>query len=664
MSDHLRLKKRAVELFGTGEDLARALNDQQMLARLQEARERLDAGKLYVVVCGEYKRGKSSLINALLEEDGLCPVGADITTALVTIIQYGQRSKYTLFSGEPGRETRAEISREEIENYVTGKKKPPDTQTPRLLVVEVPNPRLREGLVVVDTPGVGGVNARHTDITYAFIPKADAVLFVTDPTPVANPEREFLKLVDRHCKHVLFLVCKMDGDAGRKSTGVIAENRAKLAADLGRPAESLTFIPVSSRTKLEYLQSRDEQDLADSGFPTLERELWRLLSANRGRVLLASALVKLARGLEDLREPLAAELTAADQEDRAKAEALEADYKAAVQRLTHFQESQAGWRTQLNDGLSDVVRAARGQFGKGFRDIERRAAEYLRNDRYLNSPEQIPAMLETDIDALMAEVQATMERSSAELHGRLEDATGLSLQRAAVQALEFDTVAANIGDTKSVRSSGWQKTMMVGREAAFTASAGATLGGVFGVALGGVLGFFTGGLGALPGAWLGAKIGAFFGAVAGKTTGLTTSLGRVKRSDQAAVLQLVRPAINAFLEDNKVMGNDSLTEAQHELQRSMRDELENRLKEERRKCEQVLQRIKEARARPASENATRVPALKGSLKRVNDLHAEVVRLGIQATDAPPETPNAGVAKLPPPPPKAPGEGDRGGWADG
>jgi predicted GTPase len=668
MNAHTRMKKKADELFNRAEDLANGEGLGPLLERLRDAHARLDAERLYVVVCGEWRRGKSSLINMLLEEHDLCPTGTDVTTAVVTVIQFADQPRFTVFVGEPGNEEARPVSRDEIGEYVSERFNPGNRKQARLVLIELPNPRLREGLVVVDTPGVGGALARHTDITYAFIPKADAVLFVTDPSPLTVPELEFVKLIDRHCKNVLFVVTKMDGDAGRKAGPVIEGNGAKIAAALGSPDGAVSLIPISSNTKQDYLASGDERDLADSGFAVLEKELWRLLGANRARVMLVSALVKLDRTVGDLREPRAAELAAVTERDQKKIEAVKAECEAVARRIGDLQENSAAWRGQMADGLNAIRRTADQALSAGFREIRRLADRYLKDDAFLRAPEQIPAMLETDIDALLADIQEMMERGAGELHAKLETATGLDLRRASVDELAIDSPEFRF-DPSSVQKIGLaQKAVTVGREVMFSASGGATIGGLLGALAGGLMGLVGGPVGVLLGAKAGFIFGGGLGAIGGKAHGLKSSIRKVKEADQAVVSQKLAPEVRYFVEDCESAARNVVADAQAALADAMKAELNDRLLDEKRQSEEVIERIKQARSRTADENAARVPILKNAIARSDAIRREVATLAEEAMRQAPlaldGAPPFGEPQEPPAmaQPVAPAA-DAGDWAD-
>ena len=143
--DFLTEKDRVVTLFDRALELAPTYGDQYISERLTEERERLADGRLTVVVCGEFKNGKSSLINGLLGEPDLFPVNVAIATSVVTTITKGPCEKIKLYYGEPGSEQVKEIRREDFPQYVTEQGNPDNLKRVRLLAIESTNPKLASG---------------------------------------------------------------------------------------------------------------------------------------------------------------------------------------------------------------------------------------------------------------------------------------------------------------------------------------------------------------------------------------------------------------------------------------------------------------------------------------------------------------------------------------
>lgn len=152
---------------------------------------------LTLMVCGEFKRGKSSLVNAILKEN-VCPVADGITTATVCIIKYGKAPKVTrYYSVISGEDKNIHIKSEEIkvssiEQYAKGTSI--DIDNTVYLEIELPNDVLSKGLTIVDTPGIGSLDPRHLFLTQQALPKADAILFVRDVSePMLTTELDFIK---------------------------------------------------------------------------------------------------------------------------------------------------------------------------------------------------------------------------------------------------------------------------------------------------------------------------------------------------------------------------------------------------------------------------------------------------------------------------------------
>src|SRR5260221_2262923 len=156
----------------------------------------------------------------------------------------------------------------------------------RLLVMQIPNEQLKTGLVVVDTPGVGGLNSEHSDVTYAFIPNADVVLFVSDALkPLSTTDIHFIKeRIAPVCPNLLFVVTKKDKNEAYQT--IVDDNRQKLATALNKPPDAITIIPVSNLAKRDYLESHYHEDLEESNFTALEEQLWQYLNEGRVRILL------------------------------------------------------------------------------------------------------------------------------------------------------------------------------------------------------------------------------------------------------------------------------------------------------------------------------------------------------------------------------------------
>ena len=307
MDTYQQNKDTLLRLFADSIELSKSQGKMALAEQLREGAERLQQGKLFVVVAGEFKQGKSSLVDALLNEPDLCPDNPDIATCLVSTISYAPKEKITVLVGEDGNVVPEEIRRAEIRDYVTEAGNPKNVKQARLLQIEVPSPQLRDGLVLVDTPGTGGLFQQHSEITYAFLPNADAVLYVSDAfSPLSVTDLAFVQKIASQCRRIIFALTKTDLSSKDEYQVVMDGNRAKLAAALNCASDEICIVPVSSAFKLGYLKSQDEDELEESNFPALERELWNVLGV-RSDILLQRALFVLGQAIAELQAPLEAE---------------------------------------------------------------------------------------------------------------------------------------------------------------------------------------------------------------------------------------------------------------------------------------------------------------------------------------------------------------------
>jgi Dynamin family len=164
-------------------------NDRALLGTL---RERLGQGRLRVLVAGEAKRGKSTLVNALLGRPVL-PMGVTPLTALATAVRYGEDEKATAVSRD-GRAQSFPLSA--LEDLVTERGNPGNRRALASVTAVVDAPVLARGVELVDTPGTGSVYAHNTAAAEAALPTMDAAVFVlTADPPVSATERELMTRV-------------------------------------------------------------------------------------------------------------------------------------------------------------------------------------------------------------------------------------------------------------------------------------------------------------------------------------------------------------------------------------------------------------------------------------------------------------------------------------
>lgn len=234
--------------------------------RLLALADRLSAGRFHLAVLGQFKRGKSTLLNALIGEDVL-PSSVIPLTAVPTFILHGDgRSVRVCFLDE--REdlvTRAESAgemKQALLEYVAEDRNPGNEKRVSYVEITHPAPLLRD-VVLIDTPGIGSTHRHNTEMTLNFLSRCDAALFMVsaDP-PITEAEVAFLREVQGTISRLFFLLNKVDYLTPEEQETAVSFLRGVLTAEIGG---EVTIFPVSARTALRARQSGDDEAWRQSG---------------------------------------------------------------------------------------------------------------------------------------------------------------------------------------------------------------------------------------------------------------------------------------------------------------------------------------------------------------------------------------------------------------
>ena len=277
---------------------------------------RVSEGRFYLACIGQFKRGKSTLINALVGE-GILPVGFVPVTAVPTVIRYGAHKKARIQFRDGAWQ---EIDASDLEQYVSEEHNPENAKGVGGAEVFVPSALLSTGMCLVDTPGLGSVFTGNTAATQAFIPHIDAALVVVgaDP-PLAGEELALVEAVGRQVQNLILVLNKADRATEAEKAAAVRFTQQVLAKRLRRSVG-----PVFEVSAAERLENRGP-----------ERDWGKLLGAldqlvqGSGRQLIQAAC---ERGVQRLSEQLMAIIS----EER---EALERPIEESERRIAAMKET-------------------------------------------------------------------------------------------------------------------------------------------------------------------------------------------------------------------------------------------------------------------------------------------------------------------------------------
>ncbi|HEY2900191.1 MAG TPA: dynamin family protein [Polyangia bacterium] len=315
---------------------------------------KLDDERFSVVVLGEFNHGKSTFINALLGE-AVLPAGITPTTAVLTHIVYGARPTATLVFDSGAKQPIDPLTAGALSEWLTvdGLQPKRDAAIHHVEVTH-PAPILRERLTIVDTPGVNDINEQRADITYGYLPRADAAVFLLDATQILTAsERQFLeeRILRSSRERLIFVVAKADLLDEAELAEALAFARKHLTAIVAEPA----IFPVSAKRALAG--KRDE-----SGLPAFEAQLGATVAHERQRLLLDHALGDATRLAMFVRQSLAIrrrslELPLPELEQRiARAhQRLQNGKKVLQQAAETIRAETAGLKARVRQDLADFA---------------------------------------------------------------------------------------------------------------------------------------------------------------------------------------------------------------------------------------------------------------------------------------------------------------------
>lgn len=288
---------------------------------LTELATRLAEGRFQLAVLGQVKRGKSTLLNALLGE-AVLPTAVVPLTAIPTFLRLGAERSVRVELSD-GREAvvfeSLEVADIEacLERYVTEEANPHNREGIARVEVFHPAPLLRRGVILIDTPGTGSTFRHNTRTTLDFLPQCDAALFVTsvDP-PLTETELDLLAEADERIPRLFLVLNKVDYlDAAEREEALDflrRQLREHLPSGRGEP----TIHCVSAKRGFEARRAGRDDLWRESGMAEVEEQLVAFLAdekletlqkavARRSRDLAGDLLLRLRLELRAFELPLA-----------------------------------------------------------------------------------------------------------------------------------------------------------------------------------------------------------------------------------------------------------------------------------------------------------------------------------------------------------------------
>ena len=410
------LRERARALVDVTEQAAAAYGRPDLVERLATTRSHLAAPDVRVLVVGEYKQGKSSLVNALLNLNA-CPVDDDIATSVPTAVRYAKEPSAVALRDPSDAGDAAEretIPLDRVAAYASEAGNPQNERGLTGIEIGVPRDLLSTGMILVDTPGVGGLASAHSAATLAALPTAMALVFVTDAArELTAVELDFLRTARATCPNVVCVLTKVDlYPEWRRIHGLDAGHLRDAGIDA-------PLLPVSTALRFLSLRTKRAELDKESGYPGLLAFLEQ--NVIRGADILASRLAahdqlsvvgQLESTFRSEREALAHPENGA---------ALVAALDEAKGRAARLRSESAGWQQTLNDGVTDLTSEADFDLRARFRRLTQEADDAVELTDPGRTWEQFQEWFQQRVAAEIAENYLMMVEGARRLAERVTE---------------------------------------------------------------------------------------------------------------------------------------------------------------------------------------------------------------------------------------------------
>ncbi|MGA4787052.1 dynamin family protein [Nocardia sp. AB354] len=348
---------------------ARTADRDDLVGRLEVLADRIRDPRRRIVVVGLGNQGKSQFVNALLNLD-ISPVGDDATTGVPIVLSHGAQARaetvVTTPSGDERDNRRIPLPLGDIHTVTP---QSPHGRVARV-EIELPNPLLADGIVVIDTPPVGGHATATAAAVLALAPAADAVLLLSDAsTELTEPEVDFLRQVRELCPAVALILSKID---------LYPHWRQVLQADqahLERNRLALPIIPVSALLRSHAMRLQDQQLGRESGFGVLFDFLREQVVARDKAAAQRAVALDISSAAEHLALALSSELVPLRDPERGAAAIRE--LRTAKAQAEELHRRTAAWQQTLGDGVTDLAGDIDHDLRDRLRAIGRTAEEWI-----------------------------------------------------------------------------------------------------------------------------------------------------------------------------------------------------------------------------------------------------------------------------------------------
>lgn len=415
------------ELVDWAKQVLSTLGDRRDETAVQGVGRAIDgllSDRFCLAVLGKAKRGKSTLLNAILgrKDDMVAPVDKLPASSAISRFRWADTERATVVFRDGRRE---QIGFDRVREFVTEEFNKENAKGVDVVEIEGPFAGLDHDLEIVDTPGAGSIHEHHDAILHAFIPHADAVIFlVTARMPLDQDELDLLQKVKAaDIRKVFFAVNRVDESSEQDIADAIAHNM-RLLAQAGVHIDRMHRISAKAAFK---------GDMSGSGVAAMMEDISTFLAANKGRVMSTRFVSRISAAVEPISQAIEVEVASS----RKTVGELDAELATLRQKKTAVESERAFAEREFSTAWSKAVDA----YERGLKEAKTEVAASVMNKVHRASLFEVSALAK-QLPTLLTQ---TIEEHLRPVASRFEEAARESCDR-----LQTSYPALNVGDAGSV----------------------------------------------------------------------------------------------------------------------------------------------------------------------------------------------------------------------
>ena len=495
-------KAQKVELlkqFNHVLDLSREIGDKDVEVRLQSMVDRLSTHVFSIAVAGEFSTGKSTLINALLG-DCLLPTALKACTAVVTKVRAVKNDEQPMISVLYRKSGRKTASLDELSSILTFERANQDDEPLEAEILVKRGTILDQGIEIVDTPGVNDPEARGEQVTLSYLPKADAIIYLTHAArSYKESEVTFIKdrIAQEDAQRVLFVVNACDLIEDEDDWDDLRERGESV---LPRHFDKNPKLFISAINALE--EKINSQTKKSPELESLEVELTQLILRERGekeilryRELLQILTLQLHRSLSGQIKDISLDQTLIERKVNRLGEAIEYLENEKAKATNMLQEFYLGFDQIMSQKINQAISAlesgldalsSKSKSGEAHKDVRHLAEQHV-SDQMKRTLTRLQSELRSRQDQISKRLSLSLQAALGEADLMIEPSSSTEIMR--LHHVDFrDLVVVNTRQVEEDVEVKERVPFAVTEESVFMGG----LGAMIGAAILGPLGFWAG----------------------------------------------------------------------------------------------------------------------------------------------------------------------------